>query len=215
MWLAGHTGVSNLNTGFDNCSINDQLTVVFHIMPQKRCFDIMPRSGVWNLNKSHAQLYRSFRRRAVVTTAAIFAIGLVAALELGASGNVWVAASWAAIISPILAAMAICLLAPLERMAVSLGLSRGGTLTGINPTIVCWLALTIVLPWIAAWLVADLSGNWFDAWYSSKGSEEGSVYLWSVRLLAGVLTYSIASAIGLVLAFYIDRNQDEMAGHEG
>jgi hypothetical protein len=167
------------------------------------------------LDKSHAHLYRSFRRRIVVATAAIFAIGLVAALELGTSGDAWTAATWVAIISPILAAIAICLLAPLERMAVHLGLSRRGALTGVNPTIVCWLVLTIVLPWIAAWVVADLSGNWFDTWHSSKGSEDGSVYLWSVRLLAGVGTYSIASAIGLVLAFFLDRNQDEAAGHEG
>ena len=164
------------------------------------------------MNTSHELLYRSFRRRIVLATAAIFAIGLAAALELGASGNVWMAATWAAIIAPILAAIAICLLAPLERMAVHLGLSRGGTLTSINTTIVCWLILTIVLPWIAAWLAANLSGNWFDAWHSSKGVEDGGVYLWTVRLLAGVVTYSFASAIGLVVTFFFDRNQDEVAG---
>ena len=167
------------------------------------------------MDTSHALLYRSFRRRIVLATAAIFAIGLTAALELGASGDVWVAATWAAIISPILAGIAVCLLAPLERMAVNLGVSRGGALTNINPTIVSSLILTIVLPWVAAWLAANLSGNWFDAWHSSQGSENGSIYLWSVRLIAGVVTYSVASAIGLVLAFFLDHNQDETVGHEG
>jgi hypothetical protein len=31
-------------------------------------------------------------------------------------------------------------------------------------------------------------------------------------LVAGAITYSLASAIGLVLAFFLDGNQDEAAG---
>jgi hypothetical protein len=175
----------------------------------------MLASGGWNLNKAQAQLYRNFRRRIVLATAALFAIGLLAALMLGGSYNVWVAATWVAIISPILVGAAVCLLAPLDRMAVSLGLSRGSVFVGLNPTILCWVIVTIALPWVAAWLAADLSGNWFETWHPSKGVEDSSFYLWTVRLLAGVVTYSVASAIGLVFTVFFDRNLDEGAGHGG
>jgi hypothetical protein len=175
----------------------------------------MPASGGWNLNKTQALLYRNFRRRIVLATAALFAIGLLAALTLGGSGNVWVAATWVAITSPLLVGVAVCLLAPLDRMAVSLGLSRGSVFVGINPTILCWVIVTIALPWIAAWLVADLSGNWFETWHPNKGVEDGSFYLWTVRLLAGMVTYSAASAIGLVFTFFFDRNLDEGVGQGG
>ena len=66
----------------------------------------------------------------------------------------------------------------------------------------------ILLPWIAAWLVAGLAGNWL----APDGG--GDLYLWIVRLIAGLGTYSLASALGVLLAFMFDRSLGTREGGE-
>ena len=150
----------------------------------------------------------------MLATAALFAIGLLAALLLRTGGSLWVTATWTAICSPIVAGIAVCLLAPIERMAVNLGLSRGGISLHLRPTVVFWIISAIALPWIAAWLMADLMGNWFEIWWQGKGAGGTDFYLWTVRLVAGIATYSLASALGLLVTFFFDHSTNDGAGRD-
>ena len=72
-------------------------------------------------------------------------------------------------------------------------------------SIVLWLVLAIILPWILAWLVADAAGNWFVGLRRLSGSAVGpSGFEWLFWLLAGIATYSGASACGAILTFVVD-----------
>src|SRR6202158_5100408 len=104
-------------------------------------------------------------------------LGCLPALLLRVGASLWVTATWAAICSPIVVVIGICLLAPIERMAVGLGLSRGGVLPRFRPTVVFWIISGIGLPWIAAWLAADLMGDSFDVWWQAKGAGGVDFYL--------------------------------------
>ena len=151
-------------------------------------------------------VYRSFQRRVLLATAALFLLGLLAALLLRQGGSLWTAVLWTAIISPVVVTIAIAVMLPLSRMAASLGLGEGGSDLRLRPAVILWLMAAVLLPWIIAWLVADKAGIWFVAWRATGG--EGDAYLWVVRLLAGLIAYSLASALGLLLAFLIDRSLD-------
>jgi len=159
-------------------------------------------------------LYRKFRRCVILATAALFAMGLLVALLLRTGGSIWVTATWTAICSPIVVGIAICMLLPVERMAVSLGLSRAGVLPRIRPAVVFWIISSIGLPWVAAWLMADLMGNSFEIWWQAKSVGGADFYLWTVRLAAGLATYSLASALGLFLAYFFDYSMDDGAGQD-
>jgi hypothetical protein len=159
-------------------------------------------------------LYRKFRRCVILATATLFAIGLLVALLLRIGGSVWVTATWTAISSPIVVGIAICMLAPIERMALNLGLSRAGVLPRIRPTAVFWIISGIGLPWIAAWLMADVMGNSFEIWWRAKSVGGADFYLWTVRLVARVATYSLACALGLFLAYFFDHSMEDGAGQD-
>src|SRR5262249_30270938 len=145
----------------------------------------------WAAKLDKALLYRKFRRRIISATAALFAIGLVAALMLRTGGSVWVTATWTAICSPILVGIGICLMAPIERMAIHLGLARRGCAPRLRPTVVLWFISAIALPWISAWVMSDLMGRWFEIWWLSDGVASPMFYLWTVRFVAGIMTYSV------------------------
>lgn len=147
-------------------------------------------------------VYRSFRRRVLLATAALFLLGLLAALLLRQGGSLWTALLWTAIISPVVVTIAIAVMLPLSRMAATLGLGEGGSNFRLRPAAILWLMAAILLPWIIGWLVADRAGVWFMAWRAATG--EGDASLWAVRLLAGLVAYSVASALGLLLAFLLD-----------
>ena len=51
-------------------------------------------------------------------------------------------------------------------------------------------------------IAADRIGFWFIA--RGSATEGAMAYLWAVHLLAGLVTYSLASAIGVVIAFLVD-----------
>jgi len=87
-------------------------------------------------------------------------------------------------------------------MAVALGFSHGHLLPQLRPVIVFWALAGIALPWIAAWLVADLTGAAFASWWQAGSAEAGPSFLWAIRLTAGALTYSLASALGALLTYY-------------
>ena len=91
---------------------------------------------------------------------------------------------------------------PLRRMAASLGFGDGGAELRPRPAAILWMMAAILLPWIAAWIAADRIGLWYMAGRSA--TDGGDAYLWAVRLLAGLVTYSLASAIGVLIAFLID-----------
>jgi hypothetical protein len=152
--------------------------------------------------------YRSFRRRLLLATAALFALGLVTALLLRHGGSLWAVLLGTAICSPLVVVIAVLLLLPVRRLAASLGLADTGPGLRLRPTAIVWMMTAILLPWIAAWLVADLAGNWLAP------QDDGGVYLWVVRLVAGLGSYSLTSALGVVLAFLFDRGLDAREGGE-
>ena len=156
-----------------------------------------------------ALLYRQFRRRVLLATAVLFGIGLVAALLLRGAGSLWVVATWTAICSPVVVAFAVCLLIPIDRMAVRLGLSRSGVPVRLRPTVLFWMLSAIVLPWIAAWLMADVAGHWFANGGAGTSQTGTGFLLWAVRLLAGVAAYSVASALGVFLTYAFHRSLGE------
>ena len=147
-------------------------------------------------------VYRSFRRRVLVATAALFLLGLLAALLLRNGRDLWTVVLWTAICSPLLTALAIAVMLPLRRMGGSLGLGDGSAELSLRPAAILWMMAAILLPWTAAWIVADRIGLWFMAGHSA--SDGGDPYLWVVRLLAWLVTYSLASALGVLIAFLID-----------
>ena len=112
--------------------------------------------------------------------------------------DLWTVVLWTAICSPLLIALAIAMMLPLGRMAASLGLGEGSAELRPRPAAILWMMAAILLPWIAA----DRIGPWFMAGRSA--SDGGDAYLWVVRLLAGLVTYSLASALGVLIAFLID-----------
>ena len=156
-------------------------------------------------------IYRSFRRRVLLATGVLFALGLLTALLLRHGGSLWAIVMWTAVCSPLVVAIAIALMLPLSRMAASLGLAGANANLRLRPTAVFWMIAAILLPWVAAWLVADIAGNWFAA---GQAPEAGGVSLWAVRLLVGVGTYSLTSAIGALVTFMFDRGLDAREGGE-
>jgi hypothetical protein len=167
---------------------------------------MMGQTSGWKLTRG--PLYRSFRRRLLLATAVLFALGLVTALLLRDGGSLWAVVLGTAVCSPLVVVVAVVLLLPLRRMAGSLGLAEDGAGLRLRPTAVVWMMAAILLPWIAAWLVADLAGNWL----APDGG--GGLYLWIVRLIAGLGTYSLASALGVLLAFMFDRSLGAREGGE-
>jgi hypothetical protein len=152
--------------------------------------------------------YRSFRRRLLLATAVLFALGLVTALLLRHSGSLWAVLLGTAICSPLVVVIGVILMLPVRRMAANLGLADASTGLRLRPTAIVWMMAAILLPWVAAWLVADLAGNWLAP------QEDGGVYLWIVRVIAGLGTYSLASALGVLLAFMFDRGLGVREGSE-
>ena len=151
-------------------------------------------------------VFRSFRRRVLLATAALFLLGLLAALLLRNGQDLWTVVLWTAVCTPLLTALAIAMMLPLRRMAASLGFGDGSAELRLRPAAILWMMAAILLPWIAAWIAADRIGPWFMAGRSA--SDGGDAYLWVVRLLAGLVTYSLTSAIGVVIAFLIDSRSD-------
>src|SRR5215468_1167850 len=126
--------------GRDSTACGKNLAKWYHLM-----------RGEDRLTRIH--LYRAFRRRLILATLAIFAIGVVVAVALESGRNLWLSVTWAAVCSPILVTIACCILAPVERMAIGLGLSQGSGLQRLRPTVVLWFLCAIALPWMAAWLM--------------------------------------------------------------
>jgi len=167
------------------------------------------------LDLGRALVYRGFRRRVTFATAALFGFGLVAASLLRTGGSLWAVTKWTAVGSPILVAIAVCLLMPLGRFGASLGLAEGSTSLRLRPTTVFWLLSAIALPWIGAWITADLAGSWFMTWWQRvEGGSSPDLYLWGVRLAAGITAYSFASALGVVVTILFDRSLDEGSGEQ-
>jgi len=151
-------------------------------------------------------VYRSFRRRVLLATAALFLLGLLAALLLRNGRDLWTVVLWTAICSPLLTALAIAVMLPLRRMGGSLGLGDGSAELRLRPAAILWMMAAILLPWIAAWIAADRIGLWLTG--GGPASAGADPYLWVVRLLAGLVSYSLTSAIGVVIAFLIDSRSD-------
>jgi hypothetical protein len=146
-------------------------------------------------------------------TGALFVIGLLTASLLRTGGSLWAVSKWTAVGAPIVVAIAVCLLLPLGRAAASLGLADTGTAVRLRSTTLFWMLSAIGLPWIVAWLMADLVGGWFMSWWQQvDGSSSPGAYLGIVRLVAGVTTYSVASALGVLVTILFDRSLDAGQG---
>ena len=135
-------------------------------------------------------------------------LGVGAAVAQRAGDSLWIVVKWAAISAPTVVAIAVFLLLPLGRMAEGLGLNDAGTAVRLRPKVVFWV--------LSAIAVDSRLGRgrprrgMVRAWWQAGQHDSGpGFYLWTIRLLAGVATYSLASAVGLLLAVLLDRTTEE------
>jgi hypothetical protein len=150
---------------------------------------------------STAAGYREFRRVAIMGSALLFAAGLLLGLVYArVFGGYWIVMLWTAVAAPVVATMGLT-------SALVLGWAPAGislTKQDLRASVLAWFILALLLPWIAAWFGADAAGQWFDHWWLSTSASEPGLYLWLLRLFAGLATYAVASAVGLLLTFAVD-----------
>lgn len=150
---------------------------------------------------STAAGYREFRRVAIMGSGLLFAAGLLLGLVYARDfGGYWIVLLWTAVAAPVVATAGLA-------AALALGWAPAGitvTRQDLRVSFVAWSLFALLLPWIAAWFGADAAGQWFDHWWRSTSASEPGLYLWLLRLLAGLVTYAVASALGLLLTFAID-----------
>jgi hypothetical protein len=159
---------------------------------------------------------RELKRAASASTSLLFlACLLVGILYAGSHRDYWTVAKWTGIGAPVATMVGILCLSSVgwtyDRFA---GLGHQSQ-ARIRWPAVLWILLAIELPWIAAWLGADAVGNWYQMWRQQADATAGpAAYLWGVRLLAGLVTYALASAIGVFATILLDmrlsasRNED-------
>ena len=153
--------------------------------------------------------YREFRRAAITGSGLLFVAALLLGLVYARDfGGYWVVMLWAAVVSPIVATLGLAILLWFGWAPGGIGVAKGD----LRPSALLWLLLAIEIPWIVAWLAADVAGGGFARWWGAGGSEGPGFYLWLVRLAAGLVTYAVASAVGLLLTFVMDQ---KIAGAPG
>ena len=141
-------------------------------------------------------------RAATLSTGLLIGAGLdVEIFDAHVEALLWTFLKWTAIIVPLVVVLSIPR-APLP------GWTWSSTAARSKPRIlaVSWLLTGLILPWILAWLVADAAGRWFTDWWTQAHQGGGpGIYLWGVWLLTGVITYTVASAVGVLTTFLIDQ----------
>jgi len=155
---------------------------------------------------STAAGYREFRRVAIMGSGLLFAAGLLLGLIYARDfGGYWIVLFWTAVAAPVVATVGLASALALGWAPAGIGVTR----RDLRVSIVAWMLFALLLPWIAAWFGADAAGQWFLHWWGS--ASEPGLYLWLLRLFAGLVTYAIAGAVGLLLTFAID---ERLAGGE-
>jgi len=136
-----------------------------------------------------------------LVTGVLIGAGLdVAFFDANNKGAHWNVAEWTGIIAPLAVLLSIPK-APLPGW-VWPSAERGSKL---QISVIVWLLTGIILPWILAWLVADAAGNWFTrGWAQAHMGGQPGVYLWAVCILAGIVTYAVSSAVGLLITLLVD-----------
>jgi hypothetical protein len=140
-------------------------------------------------------------RAVTLATGLLIGAGLdVAFFGARTEGVYWNVVEWTTIAVPLVVVLSIPK-APLPGW-VWPSAERGSKL---RISVILWLLIGIILPWILAWLMADAAGGWFTSWWAEahKGGMPG-IYLWAIWLLAGTITYTVASAIGVLITFLVD-----------
>ena len=144
---------------------------------------------------------REFRRVAMMGSGLLFAAGLLLGLVYARDfGGYWIVMMWTAVAAPVLATLGLASALAMGWAPAGIGLTR----QDLRAPVVIWIFLALLFPWIAAWFGADAAGQWFVHWWPGTSTAEPGVYLWLIRLLGGLVTYALASAIGLLLTFAID-----------
>lgn len=148
---------------------------------------------------STAAGYREFRRVAMMGSGLLFAAGLLLGLICARDfGGYWIVMLWTAVAAPVVASLCLASALAMGWAPAGIGLTR----KDLRAPVVVWILLALLFPWIAAWFGADAAGRWFVHWWGSASVP--GVYLWLLRLLAGLVTYALASAVGLLLTFAIE-----------
>jgi len=158
---------------------------------------------------STAAGYREFRRVAMMGSGLLFAAGLLLGLVYARDfGGYWTVMLWTAVAAPVLAILGLAVALAMGWAPVGIGLTR----RDLRVSVVIWILFALLFPWITAWFGADAAGQWFVHWWRSVRASDPGLYLWLLRLLAGLVTYAVAGAIGLLLTFAID---ERLAGARG
>ena len=148
---------------------------------------------------STAAGYREFRRVAMMGSGLLFAAGLLLGLIYARDfGGYWIVMLWTAVAAPVVVTLGLASALAVGWAPAGIGLTR----KDLRVPVVAWILLALLFPWIAAWFGADAAGRWLVQWWG--GASEPGVYLWLLRLLAGLVTYALTSALGLLLTFAIE-----------
>lgn len=163
---------------------------------------------------SAVRAYRGLKRLASGATYLLFGASLIAGFfYVGDSHDYWTVAKWSGIGAPICATLAtLCLCSTGWRLGI-FGVDGGLAAPRLRFPTALWILLGIQLPWIAAWIGADAAGGWFQTWWQHGHPGVGpGLYIWGIRLLAGLVTYALASAIGVLITILVDMRVTSHAG---
>jgi hypothetical protein len=133
----------------------------------------------------------------------LFAAGLLLGLIYARDfGGYWTVLLWSAVVAPVVAIAGLA-------SALAIGWAPAGigiTKQDLRLSVLAWILFALLIPWIAAWFGADTAGQWFLQWWRSSNGTEPGLYLWLLRVFAGLATYAVASAVGLLATFAVDEH---------
>jgi hypothetical protein len=152
--------------------------------------------------------YRGLKRLTTAATFLLFAVSLIVGyLYLDKATDLWAIAMWSGVCAPVAATLLILALLGLGWPAPGLGGS--GAPRRLRTPAALWIFIGVQVPWILAWLGADAAGVW---WQHLHAASQGTPYLGAVRLIAWLVSYALASALGVLATFYVDAHFTERRG---
>ncbi len=144
--------------------------------------------------------YRGLKRLTSVATFLLFGVSLIVGyLYLDKTSDLWTIAKWSGICAPVVVTLLILALlgvgwwAPVQRD------SREPIKIRVPAAL--WVLIGIEIPWILAWLGADAMSSWWQHIYAAMPA---APYLWGVRLMSWLVTYALASALGVLVTILVD-----------
>ena len=144
--------------------------------------------------------YRGLKRLTTAATFLLFIVSMIVGyLYLGQADDLWKIAMWSGVCAPV--AVTLLFLALLGLGWPARGLGLPGTPGRIRALAALWILIAVQVPWILAWLGADIAGNWWQHLHAAASSVP---YLGTIRLIAWLASYALASALGVLATFYVD-----------